>query len=242
MTPIQSFTAALTEKQTFAEGVSLFTFYILESKLSFTPGQYIIVNIPTSQGSVKRLYSIASSNTSTDSFTLLIKDIPGGVASTHLNSLTFGQTISFSGPAGMFSYQQSPKPKVFITTGTGFAPIRSILLSLPKNDTSKKTLLWGMPTAKSVYLFNELLSFEKNLLFFSFQLCLSQEQSLLVIPAQFRHYFRLGRVTPALGLAQDTSANENEYYFCGSREIVESLRLAFLSEKIDPSSLHFEKY
>ncbi len=242
MTPIHPFTATLIEKRSFCDGISLFTFKITDFKLSFTPGQYVVLDVPSIPNPVKRLYSIASSSAHSSSFELLVKSVPGGVASAYIDSFVFGQVASFSGPAGLFSYQESEKPKVFMATGTGFAPIRSILSSLSKTDTTKKTLLWGLSSLKSVYLFSELLTLEKELPSFSFFYCLSQETSLTEIPAYFRHYFRLGRIDKMWEELSDKQALDNDYYFCGSRDVVESLRLLFLSKNIAPASLRFEKY
>ncbi len=242
MTPIHPFTATLTEKRFFCDGVSLFTFQIADSTLDFAPGQYVVLDVPSTPTPVKRLYSIASAPSQSSSFELLIKNVPGGVASAYIESLAFGQTVSFSGPAGLFSYKESEKPKVFMATGTGFAPMRSILFSLSKTDVTKKTLLWGLSSLKNTYLFSELLALEKTLPSFSFLYCLSQETSLAGIPAYFRHYFRLGRIDRVWEELSDKQITHNDYYFCGSRDIVESLRLLFLSKNIEPSALHFEKY
>jgi len=242
MTSIYPFKATLANKCSLPEDVFLLTFQTVNFESQFAPGQYVILDVPYSPNPVKRLYSIASSNTSTTHFDLLIKNVVGGIASTYINSLALGQTVSLTGPAGLFSYQKTTKPKVFMTTGTGFAPIRSILLSLTKTDEAKKTLLWGLPTFKSVYLFEELLSLEKELSHFSFLYCLSQEQALSEIPAQFQKYFRIGRISTISEEGLSTKTEDNEYYFCGSRGVVESLRLLLLSKNVNPTQLHFEKY
>jgi len=243
MTPLHPFQATLVKKTQLPDHVFFLSFHIADSSLSFTPGQYIIMDVPQANSSpIKRLYSIASSNRQIADFDLLIKCVPGGIASTYINNLTPNETVSFTGPAGLFGYKQTATPKVFMTTGTGFAPIRSILSSFSPDDGVKKTLLWGMPTIKSVYLFDELRAFEKKLPSFSFFYCLSRETDLSTIPAELLHYFRLGRIDKVLFEFNNEKMMKNEYYFCGSREVVESLRLLFLSKNIDPNQLRFEKY
>lgn len=240
---MQIYQANLTKKTVFPNDVDLFHFSLeAPQTIIFTPGQYIILKVPSGTSFVNRLYSIASASTQTDSFELLIKRVPGGLASNYINTFVLGQRVELSGPAGQFSLKNTPLAKVFLTTGTGIAPIRSFILS-NKGHAQKYHLFWGMSTVADLYLLDELKEIAKNDPHFKFSVCLSKEPSLERIGAADRGYFSLGHVNEAaLGLVKGLPQNSLEYYVCGRREVVESLREYLYAHGIDRSLVYFERY
>jgi len=240
---MQTYQTTLTKKTLFPNDVDLYRFSLDTSKtIVFTPGQYIILKVPVGAGFVNRLYSIASASTQTGSFELLIKRVPGGLASDYINAFVVGQKVEFSGPAGQFSLKNTPLPKVFITTGTGIAPIRSFILS---NKTHAQTyhLFWGMSTVADLYLLDELKEVSKNDPHFKFMVNLSKEPSLEKINGVDRGFFSLGHVNEGvLGLLNNSLQSNFEFYICGRREVVESLREYLYTHGIDRSLVYFERY
>src|SRR3972149_8574318 len=129
----------LTKKTQLNSNTYLYHFDLLEPKeIIFKPGQYVMLKVPSDKGPLSRLYSIASSNTIKDSFELIIGIIPGGLASNYLFSLKENTEIIFQGPAGVFSIKENDRGKIFLITGTGIAPIRSMIISNFKFLISKK--------------------------------------------------------------------------------------------------------
>ncbi len=240
---MQTYQTILTKKTVFPNDVDLFQFSLDNPKeIVFTPGQYIILKVPNGASFVNRLYSIASTSTQIGSFELLIKRVQGGLASNYINTFMMGQKIEFSGPAGQFSLKNTPLAKVFLTTGTGIAPIRSFILS-NKGHAQKYHLFWGMPTIADLYLLDELKEIAKNDPHFKFSVCLSKEPSLEIIDTADQGYFSLGHVNEAaLGLVKGLPQNSLEFYICGRREVVESLREYLYTHGIDRSLVYFERY
>lgn len=240
---MQTYQTTLTKKTLFPNDVDLFHFSLETPQvIIFTPGQYVILKVPSGASFVNRLYSIASASTQTDSFELLIKRVPGGLASNYINTFVVGQKVEFSGPAGQFSLKNTPLPKVFLTTGTGIAPIRSFILS-NRGHAQTHHLFWGMPTLSDLYLFDELKNLIKNDPQFKLTVCLSKEHSLGEIPEAERPFFKLGHINEAaLELIEAMPKNSLEYYICGRREIVESLREYLYTHGIDRSLVYFERY
>ena len=77
---------------------------------------------------VTRPYSIASPPSNRCAIELLFNLVPGGPGSTFLFSLQSGDPVSFRGPAGTFVLRDYPDRRLlFVATGTGIAPIRSML-------------------------------------------------------------------------------------------------------------------
>lgn len=240
---MQTYQTILTKKTIFPNDVDLFHFSLNDPKIiTFIPGQYIILKVPSGTSFVNRLYSIASASTQTDSFELLIKRVPGGLASNFINTFVVGQKVEFSGPAGQFSLKNTPPTKVFLTTGTGIAPVRSFILS-NKDHAQQYHLFWGMSTVADLYLLDELKDIARDDPHFKFTVCLSKEPSLEKISQADRVFFSLGHVNEAaLGLIKNSPQNSLEFYICGRREVVESLREYLYTHKIDRSLVYFERY
>jgi ferredoxin-NADP reductase len=216
-------------------------FFSTDQELEYKAGQYIILTVPTSTSSVKRLYSFAGANNHKNTFELLIKLVPGGAASEFLRSLPIGGVIEAAGPAGLFSQAQSPARKIYMVTGTGFAPVRSFLLS---NDpkTNNSVLFWGMRDFSEAYMMDELLALKQASPSFSFYYCLSRQEDLALIPADLRQFFRMGHIDDVWKAEMPTLEAGDEFYLCGSRTVIESLRQLLLSSGTPKERVFFEKY
>ena len=239
---MQNFTAQLTKKKDLPDNVNLLHFELTPpQKLIFLPGQYMIMKVPNPSTTLNRLYSIASPCQETGSFDLLIKRLPG-LAGKYVESLRVGNCVDFSGPAGVFTLKPTNLPKVFLVTGTGYAPVRSFILS----NIPLKTpfhLYWGNTTYQNTYLLDELKGLHEANPYFSFTICLSRERELSVIPESDRGYFSLGHVNEAAEkLIRSSTPNSLEYYLCSGREIVESLRDYLYKQNIDKNLVVFERY
>lgn len=235
---LSTYKTILTKKTQLNTNTYLYHFDLIEPKeINFKPGQYVMIKVPSSTGPVPRLYSIASANTVKNSFELIIGIIPGGLASNYLFSLNENTEVIFQGPAGMFGLKENDKSKVFLVTGTGIAPVRSILISNIKLLISNKIpnfkfqIYWGMKTYKEIYLFEEL----KN---FDVKICLSREENLNMIPEADRKYFSLGHVDSCF----EQLVTNSEFYLCGGRNIVESLKQFLLSKNVLAENIVFEKF
>jgi len=233
--------ATLTSKISLASDVCRFVFSVADSLFSYVPGQYVILTIPHPSGPVKRLYSLAGNSSEKNTFELIIKLVEGGAASGYLTSLAIGDSVEIAGPAGLFKEQPTTFRKIYMATGTGIAPIRSFLLS--KDEKSVNSVLyWGMRNTSEAYLMDELIRIRKSALFFDFYYCLSQQSPLVSIPADLLQYFRTGHIDAVWDKRTTPPNPDDEYYLCGSRIVIESLRLHLLSQGISKEKLFFEKY
>lgn len=231
--------ARLIKKEFLVADVVLLTFSTSEP-LVFTPGQYAILTIPTLPSPVKRLYSFAGPRISDNTFELLVRLVEGGVASTYLKNMEVGASIPVSGPAGLFKEQPSEARKIYMVTGTGFAPVRSFLQSRPA-PTVNALLFWGMKNHTESYLIEELRAIEKAAPSFSFFYCLSQEE-VEGIPAEYQKYYRTGHIDAVYDASNISKNPLDEYYLCGSRTVVESLRSHLAESGISKEKIFFEKY
>jgi CDP-4-dehydro-6-deoxyglucose reductase len=109
--------------------------------MTFEPGQWVSSHFavadrskPRAEGSaeaplLKRSYSIASSPDGSPRFEIAVTHVQGGPASTLLHALEPGAVLRFTGPQGFFTRNaaQGSTPALFVSTGTGVTPMRSML-------------------------------------------------------------------------------------------------------------------
>lgn len=254
---LQRFRSKVIEKSNIDTNVVLFKLELTEPfELEFIAGQYVLFNIPKEDGEIAlRHLSIASPPADKKQLEFVAKLIHRGLASTFIENLKIGNEVIFSGPAGLFKFHHSEKDKIFVATGTGIAPIRSILESiLNPNDqipssnqipNSKLQLFWGLRHWKDVYFFEEFKKLSAENPNFQFKICLSQEKDLSNISKRDREYFELGRVNPVIenSLKIDELKIENsDVFICGDRKIVDSLRKFLSTKGVSSEQIHFEKF
>lgn len=242
---IQTFYTHLLSKKQLTKDVYLLTYGLDDPKeLTFISGQYMVLFVPTPTGDhLRRLFSIASPVSAGPSFELLIKIVPGGAASLYFLTLKENDPVLFQGPAGRFVLREGSN-KVFLATGTGLAPIRSMLhtrlnvATWQRGSTITYHLLWGLATFEDVYFLEEFKKLAATYPNFTFNICLSREQNLDKIPDADRPHFQLGRIT------QNFTAhlNNTDYYLCGNRDVVDSLKTFLLEQKVDNTCVVFEKF
>jgi len=96
----------------------------------FEAGQFVNVLVPESPRykAIKRPYSIASPPVWKGFLDLCWKRVEGGVATNYMWGLKPGDGLTIQGPLGRFTLRRPlPKTIIFVSTGTGIAPFRSII-------------------------------------------------------------------------------------------------------------------
>lgn len=234
---LYKFTAKVTKKELLTSDVLFLRFDLINPKeINFSAGQYIILEAPTKENQiVRRLYSIASPSTEKSFVELIVKLVPSGIASTYLSNLKIGDQVNFSGPAGLFTFKDNNNPKVFLATGTGIAPIRSMLLTYYKKLRKEKAiLLWGLKKKTDIYLEEELKEIQK-INNFEYYFCLSREENQLSKP------YLIGRIQNNFNILKPY-LNSADFYVCGGRTAVEDLKNKLLELGVEKQKLHFEKF
>lgn len=154
----------LTKPKIFPAKVSSFeklTDSIIKVKLRLPPnqnfefieGQYVDII----KGPIKRSYSIASASSS-DSLEFFVKNYDGGLMSNYwFNELAINDLLRIEGPKGTFFLRNNPDKDtlVFVGTGTGIAPIKSIIESENFNEKTKSFkkifVFWGMRYKEEIF-------------------------------------------------------------------------------------------
>lgn len=97
-------------------------------KFQFKPGQFVTFKAEVEGELVYRSYTISSSPSRPYSIVVTIKRIEGGVFSNYIaESLSVGETISASGPDGVFNIVDIKADKyLFLSAGSGITPMYSM--------------------------------------------------------------------------------------------------------------------
>ena len=159
--PVQTFTAQVESVKYLTHDVRQLDLRLIEPKtITFMPGQFISFEMPEPQTGrlLTRAYSIASQPSRSGVITLLFNLVSGGPGSGFLFHLTAGEKTQFKGPAGNFYLREDPgRERLFIASGTGIAPIRSMLLAnAGRPDARPATLFWGLRGQRDLYFQEEL--------------------------------------------------------------------------------------
>lgn len=242
---ISTFQATLTERKELSHEVFQFTFSTNGHQFEFLPGQYVILHIPQADGkTARRLYSMASPNTQKESFELIVEILENGVASQYLMKMNIGDTLTVQGPAGMFTAKDTDRNIVLLATGTGIAPMRSMLYHLLENEEGREIFLfWGHKAYRDVYLMDEFKQLAAKHPHFTFVNCLSREENLACVAnPEDQQFFQLGHINDKLEDMLPLPISEYQFFLCGGPKVVESIKTWLAEKNVPKEQVHFEKF
>lgn len=229
--PVPEYTLTLIKKTIIARDVVEFRF-AKPAGFTFKAGQFLQFKIPTETGVVLRSYSIASAPED-EYIEICLKVLPNGKASVFLSALEVGESAMVQGPEGHFVCKDEHSPhKIFIATGTGLAPIMSMVpdqLARPQ-ENSQVHVLFGVRNEADLFWVERLDAFQKKYSHFSHNVTLSQPDQ----PTGWQGL--VGRVTAHV----PQHHLEAEYYLCGSLEMVKDVRKILVDKGVPTKHIHFE--
>lgn len=214
---VKSYTTALLRRRWLSEK----TFEITLSRpagFEFEAGQRISLRMDPHE----RDYSIASAPGDAE-LTLCVRSVSGGKVSHFLSTTDIRASLTIRGPSGYFTYKSSSSPAVFVATGTGIAPFRSMVGS----GVRGYILLHGVRSPADLYyasLFQQSAD--------SYIPCLSETKKLSA------DYFQ-GTVTQYL--AQPLKSGSYDFYLCGRREMIRDVT-HLIDERFPESLVYTELF
>lgn len=234
------------------ENVKLFRIK-LNKEINYKAGQFMKFEIVDEKNNKKysRAYSIAScpKEEKKKEIEFCVKKINNGSGTSLLFKKKVGDIISLKGPFGIFTldkliskikekekteqYEESKKI-VLIGTGTGVSPIRAILQDLFRNQEkliAEITLILGFRNQKDSLFKAEFLAVERSNPNFLFREVISRPEE--------DYKGRRGHVQDNF----DGIDTQNSYFFiCGSRPMVEDVKLKLENLGVSKENIYFEKY
>jgi ferredoxin-NADP reductase len=136
----QTFATRLTRSVTLSELTKHLEFEVQDiARFGFVPGQWLSFKTNKPDGEeIIRAYSIASPPDDNNKFALCLNRVQDGFMSNFLCDMKEGDEIRCQGPFGDFILRPPMRDTIFVATGTGIAPFRSmlhwLLSSFPDSD------------------------------------------------------------------------------------------------------------
>ncbi len=154
-------TTRLLGRQTVAVATLDLRFERLEPEpFEFAPGQFVTLAAGKDAAGkdLRRSYSLASASGDPVGIRLIIKEVPGGVASELFSAMPVGTTLAMTGPHGFFVLDADHAGDVvFAVTGTGIAPVLPMLGALSRQPrTGQRTVHWGLRSRADIFLRDEI--------------------------------------------------------------------------------------
>jgi CDP-4-dehydro-6-deoxyglucose reductase/3-phenylpropionate/trans-cinnamate dioxygenase ferredoxin reductase subunit len=147
--------------------------YPIGLRAPFRAGQYLQILMDDGD---RRNFSLANAARDNDGAELHIRHVSGGKFSTQvLPRLSAGDPLTVEVPFGDFFLRESARPVILLASGTGFAPIKSIIqTAIHKGHQRPMHLYWGARTRDDIYLDDLPSKWSSLLRWFSFTPVLSE--------------------------------------------------------------------
>jgi len=226
--------AKLVESREIAPNVRHFVFEAPEvSQLSFVPGQFVSFTEVLAGKKITRPYSIASAPGG-NRFELCLNLVEEGFLSPFLFEMKPGATVEMSAPLGYFVLRNPNRDAIFVATGTGIAPFRSMLHAhLRRGEPKGVTLIFGVRYEQTLMYRREFEELERRHPNFHFWPTLSRPES--------EWKGRTGHVQKHL-LEAIGDRRDLDVYICGLKLMVDDVRALLKGLGFDRKQIVFEKY
>jgi ferredoxin-NADP reductase len=239
MAPFQTFTARLTRPLALSEFTKHLEFEMKGTpRFAFVAGQWLSFKTHKPDGEeITRAYSIASPPAEDNRFSLCLNRVQDGFMSNFLCDLKEGEELACQGPFGDFILRPPLRDTIFIATGTGIAPFRSMLHWLLADESRHQGkqlwLVFGSRHEFDIYYHQEF-------------------QSLAAEHTNFHYLPTLSRAGPEWqglrgyvqehvpGIAQGRS--DMHAYICGLDKMIKANRDLLKGLGWDRKSILYEKY
>src|ERR1700761_2852792 len=195
----------------------------------FKAGQYLQVVMEDGD---RRNFSLANAAPDNDGAELHIRHVPGGKFSMQtLSKLSVGHPLQIEVPFGDFYLRASERPVILLASGTGFAPIKSIIeTAIHTGQHRPMHLYWGARTRGDIYLADLPARWAERVPWFSFTPVLSEP---------------LSSWTGRTGLVHDAIAEDHhdlshaDVYACGNPLMVNAAQHDFVESRGLPDAQFF---
>ena len=216
-------------------------------KVVFKAGQYIAIEVTEMRDGLPRQnnrpYSIVSPPEEDRVIKLCVNLVQGGPGPSHLHALDVGSELRFLHPFGYFTVNtglpscsgvETVLPLLFVATGTGIAPIRSMIEHLIHQKTERPMrLVWGLRHGRDLYYQDDFVTLSRIYPLLKTTTTLSQPSSDW--PGA------VGRVTTLLS-REETQPENLEAYLCGNMDMIREVRAILLEKGLNKQAIHFEKF
>ena len=192
----------------------------------FIPGQYVSFIIETDGKKLRRPYSICSKTSDKNHIGLCIKIVKEGLVTNLIKNLKPKDKLTVLGPLGEFVIDEKSKTKniIFISTGSGIGPFRSMIPFLLESEFKKSiTLITGYKNNEEILYDNEFKELENKYNDFAYKTITSDK----------------GHVQDIM---ENTEFKNTDVYLCGLTAMISSVRSLLVKKGVEMKNIFSEKY
>jgi ferredoxin-NADP reductase len=144
--PAQAPNATMVVRTELTDSMAVFGIVLDSPAAGFKPGQYVSMGVIDEGTLLQRAYSVVGLSADGYRIELFIRKVPDGALSPRLWQLTPGARVKVGPPKGLFVLDAADsRPRLFIGTGTGLAPLLAMLAALADDgDQSPNVLIHGV--------------------------------------------------------------------------------------------------
>lgn len=209
-------------------------------KIEFTAGQFIQLEVPPyelTDEPVYRAYSIASDPADQNEIQLEIRYVPNGICTTYVHKyLKQGDEVTFNGPYGEFMLSPTDSEIICIAGGSGMAPIKSILETMARTGSQRKTTyFFGARSKRDLFLVDHMHKLEEKMPQFKFIPALSE-------PAPEDNWHGdTGLITEVVA-KHVPDASGKEAYLCGSPLMIDACVKVLKDKGMTEDKIYYDKF
>jgi len=216
-----------------------------DETISFDSGMYVQLVVPPYakiKGETQRAYSMSSRPSDSHHVELLIRLVPGGIATTYVHqSLHVGNDIKIIGPFGEFQRSSTTAAMICVAGGSGMAPFKSILYDMYENGDTDRDVwyFFGARTEKDMFYIDELYELDSKWERFHFIPALSEPQGEGTWKGE------KGIITDVLDsyLKRKVGPDvEKEGYLCGSPGMINACNNVLTDNGIPIEKIYYDKF
>jgi len=202
--------------------------------MRFNAGQFVNVEVPGKDE--VRTYSIASPPSQSGELDLYVKLRPDGHFSGLLSGeLALGARLRVFGPYGQLRVRLSHRPILMVASGSGLAPILSMLTDLVEKESQRAVRLFvGVRGADDLFALGQIDAIARALPAFEFVPVLSHDW-----PADWTG--ETGALNDAIA-RHVPSAHDHDAYVCGSTWCIETMLPLLLRLGVRRRNIYFDAF
>lgn len=201
------------------------------AEIDFIAGQCVSFHVAEKE---KRLYSIMNIPEHKNILSFCVDVSPAGFGSNFTLALKVGDTFTLDGPHGIFTIKDFERDLLFVCTGAGVAPFKSMITDAFKKGFAKKiTMLFGVRDEDNIIYFDYFQDIASRYPNFEFIPMLSQPKG--------QWQGQAGRVTAFL------DSNIQKYmgrlaYICGSLAMIKDVRKKLMDSGFGIRDIKIENF
>ena len=243
---IKKFAASVESIKNLTYDIKEVLFALEGQEIEFQAGQYVQIVVPPygeMTEPAQRAYSMSSAPSDRNHVELLVRLVPGGIATTWVHKqLKVGDKVELVGAFGEFRVRDTPASMICVAGGSGMAPFKSMLHHMKETNAFPEKEIWyffGARTTKDMFYLDEMAALAADWPRFHFVPALSEPKpeekwsgEVGLITDVLDRYLN-GKVDRAKGL---------EGYLCGSPGMINACINVMKKNQMTEDKIYFDKF